>query len=138
MFQPVSFCSTCTRSTVHCKLIQQHAKSNKNRHLYFFMTTKALECTLLHPIISVSRQLKIFMWSAFLDNFNPDLPCMLVSSHLQMCFRTSLLSILTAKFLIVSGRLHLVLGPTQLSTIYCQCLQLVQTLFCFVYCEATQ
>ena len=30
----------------HCKLLQQHAKSNKNRYLNFSMTAKALKCPL--------------------------------------------------------------------------------------------
>ena len=75
----VSFCSSSTRSSSHRKLIQQRARSNKHRHHYFLRLPRLWNALppfdLSLSISSLSSQLKTFMWSEFLKNFNPDLPC---------------------------------------------------------------
>ena len=79
IFDYVSFCTSSTRSTSHHQLIQQQAKSNNNRHLYFLRLPRLW---IAHPPLDLSlptslhlRQLKSFLWFAFLNNFNPDFPC---------------------------------------------------------------
>ena len=76
----VSFCSSSTRSASHHKLVQQRARSNKHRHLNILRLPRLWNALppldLSLPISSHSRQLKTFIWSAFLDHFNSYLPCL--------------------------------------------------------------
>ena len=75
----ISFYSSSTRSASFHKLVQRCVRSNKHRHLYFnrlprfWKSLPPVELSL--SIINLSPWLRGFFWSAFLDNFNPDLLC---------------------------------------------------------------
>ena len=75
----VSFSSSSTRAGHSLKLIHQSSHTHLSNHSYFkriirlWNTLPPIDLGL--SLSTIKTHLKKFMWSHFLDNFNPDIPC---------------------------------------------------------------
>ena len=75
----LSFSSGTTRSATNNKLVHKHFRLNTNRHFYFNRIPRIWNSlppiNLSHSTSTIKYKLLEHMWSHFLINFNPDIPC---------------------------------------------------------------
>ena len=75
----LSFSSDTTRSATISKLGHKSSRLNTNRHFYFNRIPRIWNSlppiNLSHSTSTTKSKLLEHMWSYFLINFNPDIPC---------------------------------------------------------------
>ena len=68
IFDHITFSTSRTRSSTYCKLSYRRSRTIKSRHFYFNRV-----CS--HSIMSIKKDIKGFLWSNFIYNFNSNFPC---------------------------------------------------------------
>ena len=79
IFDHITFSTSRTRSSTYCKLSYKRSRTIKSRHFYFNRVCRLWNglppIDLSHSIMSIKKDVKVFLWSNFINNFNSDFPC---------------------------------------------------------------
>ena len=75
----IQFSSSSTRVSSYSKLIHLSSRTNKSHHSFFKRVTRLWNALppidLTQSVNTIKQQLKEFLWSHFINNFDPDSPC---------------------------------------------------------------
>ena len=75
----IQFSSSSTRVSSCSKLIHLSSRTNKSHHPFFKRVTRLWNALppidLTRSVNTIKQQLKEFLWSHFINNFDPDSPC---------------------------------------------------------------
>ena len=78
IFDHITFSTSRTRSSTYCKLSYKRSRTIKFRHFYFNRVCRLWNelppIDLSHSIMSIKKDVKDFLWSNFINNFNSDFP----------------------------------------------------------------
>ena len=79
IFDHITFTTSRNRSSTYCKLSYKRSRTIKSRHFYFNKVRRLWNglspIDLSHSIMSIKKDVKVFLWSNFINNFNSDFHC---------------------------------------------------------------